>query len=232
MQPAGSKRFRYAVETITLTVPGGASKITHADSGVGDSTSMQWTHAATALAAIALLPCTAEAQKVADHNLALIAIDPATVSTPELRFTETDTDKAGYEKYFYFVREGTDFATAYQDIRECDALARGMRFYAGGGAVPYPYAGTLGGAVGGAIGSAMVDMIFGSSVRRQMRRTNLRTCMGYKGYGRYGLSKDIWEAFNFEEGNRVVPEDERQKYLQMQAKAAISGRPATQELEF
>jgi len=85
---------------------------------------------------------------------------------------------------------------------------------------------------GGAIGSAMVDMIFGSSIRRQMRRTNLRTCMGYKGYGRYGLSKDLWAVFNFEEGNRIVPEDERQKYLQMQAKAAISGRPETQELEF
>ena len=193
---------------------------------------MQWTHAAAALAAIAFLPGNAEAQKVVDRNLAPIVVDPATVSTPDLRFTETDTDKAGYDKYFYFVREGMDFATAYQDIRECDALARGVRFYAAGGTVPYPYTYTMAGAVGGAIGSAMVDMIFGSSVRRQMRRTNLRTCMGYKGYSRYGLSKDLWEVFNFEEGNRTVPENERQKYLQMQAKAAISGRPNRQELEF
>lgn len=193
---------------------------------------MQWTYAAAALAAIALLPSTAEAQKVADRQLAPIAVDPAAVPTPALRFTETETDRAGYDKYFYFVREGTDFATAYQDIRECDALARGMNFYATGGVAPYPYTYTMAGAVGGAIGSVMVDMIFGPSVRRQMRRTNLRTCMGYKGYGRYGLSKDRWEAFNFEEGNRVVGEDERQKYLQMQAKAAISGRPDTQELEF
>ncbi len=193
---------------------------------------MQWTNAAAALAAIALLPGPAEAQKVVDRNLAPVAVDPATVPMPKLRFTETETDREGYDKYFYFVREGTDFATAYQDIRECDALARGMRFYAGGGTVPYPYTYTMAGAVGGAIGSAMVDMIFGSSIRRQMRRTNLRTCMGYKGYGRYGLSKDLWAVFNFEEGNRIVPEDERQKYLQMQAKAAISGRPETQELEF
>jgi len=66
----------------------------------------------------------------------------------------------------------------------------------------------------------------------QQRRTNLRTCMGYKGYSRFGLNKDLWQAFNFEEGNNTVPEDERQQYLQMQAKAAITGRPSTQELEF
>jgi hypothetical protein len=193
---------------------------------------MHWIHVAAAVAALTLLPGTAEAQKVVDRSLAPIAVDPASVPTPELSFSETDADKTAYDKYFYFVRDETDFATAYQDIRECDALARGMRYYAGGAGVPYPYTYTMAGAVGGAIGSAVVDAIFGSSVRRQMRRTNLRTCMGYKGYGRYGLSKDRWEVFNFEEGNRTVPEEERQKYLQMQAKAAVSGRPATQELEF
>lgn len=98
--------------------------------------------------------------------------------------------------------------------------------------MPYPYAGTMAGAVGGAIGGLMADAIFGSSMRRQMRRTNLRTCMGYKGYSRHGLSKDLWQKFNFEEGIRTVAEDERQSFLQMQAKAAIAGRPISEELEF
>jgi hypothetical protein len=193
---------------------------------------MSWIRVAAAVAAVALLPSAASAQKVMDRALKPIEIDPASVTTPQLQFTETDADKTGYDKYFYFVREDTDFATAYQDIRECDALARGMNFYLGGGQVPYPYAGTMAGAVGGAIGSAVADAIFGSALRRQMRRTNLRKCMGYKGYSRYGLNKQLWEQFNFEEGNKTVREEQRQKYLQMQAKAAISGRPSSEELEF
>lgn len=56
--------------------------------------------------------------------------------------------------------------------------------------------------------------------------------MGYKGYSRHGLSKDLWQKFNFEEGIRTVAEDERQSFLQMQAKAAIAGRPISEELEF
>jgi hypothetical protein len=181
---------------------------------------------------LALLPAAAGAQDVTSRALKPIEVDPATIATPQLRFTETDADRSGYDKYFYFIRDDTDFATAYRDIRECDALARGMRFYAGGGQVPYPYAGTLAGVIGGTIGSAAADAIYGSAERRKMRRNNLRTCMGYKGYSRYGLNKYLWEQFNFEEGNRTVAEDQRQKYLQMQAKAAISGRPASRELAF
>lgn len=193
---------------------------------------MNWNCVAACFAASALVPAAASAQKVMDRELPPVAVDSEKVPTPELRFTETEDDRQGYDKYFYFVREDTDFATAYDDIRECDALARGVNFYAGGAQVPYPYAGTVAGAVGGAIGNAVADAIFGSAARRDMRRTNLRTCMGYKGYSRYGLSKELWKAFNFEEGNQTVPDEERQHYLQMQAKAAISGRPATQELEF
>jgi hypothetical protein len=188
---------------------------------------------AAVLAALAMaMPAVAQAQKVADRKLAPIEVDPATVPLPELSFTEAVGDKDGYDKYFYFVRADTDFATAYQDIRECDSLTRGMRTYMSGGTVPYPYAGTMAGAVGGAIGGMLADAIFGSAQRRSMRRTNLRTCMGYKGYGRYGLSKDLWTKFNFEEGLGGVGDEERQKFLQMQAKAAVAGKPRSEELEF
>jgi hypothetical protein len=183
------------------------------------------------LAALALLPSEAMAQKVKARDLTPIEVDPSTVQTPALAFTETDDDRRGYDKYFYFTREGTSFAEAYRDVRECDALARGVSFHTGT-QVPYAYAGTMAGALGGAIGSAMADAIFGSAERRRLRRVNLRTCMGFKGYARFGLNKDLWQSFNFEEGNRTVPDEERQKYLQMQAKAAIAGRPSSQELEF
>lgn len=192
---------------------------------------------AAGCAVLALLPSQAFAQTVRSHELAPVQVDPKRVSTPVLAFAETADDRQGYDKYFYFVREGTTFSEAYRDIRECDALARGMSFYQSGPDVPaYTYATSMaagvGGALGSAIGSAIVDGIFGSAVRRQMRRTNLRTCMGYKGYARHGLPKELWQKFNFEEGNREVPEEERQSFLQMQAKAAIAGKPQTQELEF
>jgi hypothetical protein len=90
----------------------------------------------------------------------------------------------------------------------------------------------MAGAVGGAVGSVVADAIFGSAQRRQARRTNLRTCMGYKGYRRYGLPKNLWTKFNFEEGMGDVPDDQRQKFLQMQAKAAVAGQPQGEELEF
>lgn len=193
---------------------------------------MNWKRVAASFAALALVPAGASAQKVMDRNLTPVDVDPAKVETPALTFTETEEDKTGYEKYFYFVRDDTDFVTAYQDIRECDALARGVGIYLGSSQAPYPYAGTLAGAAGSVIGSMVADAIFGSAERRKQRRTNLRTCMGYKGYSRYGLNKDLWQAFNFEEGNGTVPDDRRQQFLQMQAKAAISGRPSTKELDF
>lgn len=193
---------------------------------------MNHARVAAAFAALVLLPAEAMGQKVMDRNLAKIAVDPNKVETPDLTFTETEEDRTGYEKYFYFVRDDANFETAYQDIRECDALARGVRYYMGNAQVPYPYAGTMAGAVGGVIGSAVADAIFGSAVRRQQRRTNMRTCMGYKGYSRYGLNKDRWQTFNFEEGNGTVPDEKREGFLQKQAKAAISGRPTAKELEF
>ncbi len=183
------------------------------------------------LAALALLPSAAQAQTVKARDLSPIEVDPSKVETPALAFAETEDDRRGYDKYFYFSRPGASFADAYQDVRECDALARGVSFHTGT-QVPYPYAGTMAGALGGAVGSLMVDAIFGSAERRRLRRVNLRTCMGFKGYTRHGLNKDLWQRFNFEEGNRTVPDEERQKFLQMQAKAATAGRPSSQELEF
>ena len=48
----------------------------------------------------------------------------------------------------------------------------------------------------------------------------MRRCMNYKGYDRFGLSKNVWSEFNFEEGLNPVKEDYRQQLLAMQAKAA------------
>lgn len=152
--------------------------------------------------------------------------DPAKLQLPDLSRPTTASDEADFDKYFYFHRADTGFDQALADVRECDGYARGLSSPYGYQDTPYPYAGTLAGAAGGALGNLMVSLIFGSAERRKARRTNMRRCMNYKGYDRYGLNKDVWQEFHFEEGLRSVEEDERQEMLAKQAKAASLITPA------
>lgn len=149
--------------------------------------------------------------------------DPAAVKMPALAFRDDGTAAADFDKYYAFRRADTDFATAYADIAECDGYARGLQSGIGYVQTPYQYAGTMAGALGGAIGNVMAAMIFGSAEKRRLRRVNMRTCMNFKGYDRYGLSKDVWDEFNFEEGLSGVTEGKRQVYLKQQALVASSG---------
>jgi len=152
--------------------------------------------------------------------------DPAKLALPDLSSPTTAEDEGAFDKYFYFHRADTSFEQALADIRECDGYARGLSSPYGYQDVPYPYAGTLAGAAGGAIGNIMVAMIFGSAELRKARRTNMRRCMNYKGYDRYGLNKDVWQQFHFEEGLSKFEEDKRQLMLAEQAKAASLVAPA------
>jgi len=144
----------------------------------------------------------------------------AAVTRPNIVFTPTGAEAKDFDKYYVFHRPGTDFATAYADISECDGYARGLSSGIGYQQTPYPYAGTMAGAVGGAIGNAMAAAIFGSAEKRRLRRVNMRTCMNFKGYERHGLPKALWEAFNFEEGLDGVSEKDRRRYLMQQSLVA------------
>lgn len=157
-------------------------------------------------------------------------LDPAGVELPVLDFVPAPTDAADFDKYYYFRRDNTDFATAYADIRECDGYASGLQSGAAYDGVPYPYQGTMAGAVGGAIGSAMVMAIFGSAEKRKARRVNMRTCMFFKGYARHGLPKQQWSAFNFEEGIGHVGAERRTYFLKRQALAATTPAPKAEAL--
>ncbi|MBQ0772939.1 MAG: hypothetical protein KBT59_13905, partial [Sphingomonadales bacterium] len=89
----------------------------------------------------------------------------------------------------------------------------------------------LAGGIGGAIGNLMADAIFGSAERRKVRRINMRRCMAFKGYDRYGLEKDLWQAFHFEEGFGSVDDDKRREYLLKQAKVASGTKPEQEVLQ-
>lgn len=151
---------------------------------------------------------------------------------PKLDFTPDPKITSDYDKYFYFHRPDTTFAESYTDIRECDALASGSRIYMGGDSamssamVQYG----LGGAIGGVIGSVIADAIFGSAARRKERRIKMRNCMGFKGYQRYGLAKELWEPFNFQEGNGRKKEEVRDRALRLQALVASGPAPKQEVL--
>jgi len=160
--------------------------------------------------------------------------DPASLTRPDLAFVSTPEIVDDFEKYFYFHRDETSFADAFNDIRECDALASGSNIYMGADAGSIAAAsaqyGAMAGAVGGVIGSAIADAIFGSAARRQQRRLNLRNCMAFKGYQRYGLEGDLWKKFNFEEGHGRKKEGERNEALELQALVASGPKPTAKEL--
>ena len=90
--------------------------------------------------------------------------------------------------------------------------------------------GVLAAGIGSAVGSLIADAIFGSAARRQQRRINLRNCMHFKDYQRYGITGELWKDFNFEEGHGRKKEGERDDALELQALVASGPKPKTKEL--
>ncbi len=158
----------------------------------------------------------------------------AAIATPNLAFDVAKVDPEDYEKYFIFHRPETGFAEAHGDITECDALSSGISIYrgmdAGQMASNMVQHGVLAGAIGGAIANVMVDAIFGSAERRKARRVNMRNCMYFKGYDRYGLEKELWQAFHFEEGLSKTNADVRADKLLVQARVASGPAPQLEKL--
>lgn len=178
--------------------------------------------------AIAIPGASAQAIKPPAPMRAFTADEVAAVAVPDTAFEATPADIETYDKYFYFHRDGTDFDTAYNDISECDAVSSGINYYAGGDnymANYYVAQYGLAGAAGSAIGSAIADAVFGSAERRRLRRINMRNCMGFKGYDRYGMEKERWQTFHFEEGFGRLNDEKRDGYLMKQARVASGPKP-------
>ena len=189
------------------------------------------------LAVLASLPVAVQAQaiKTEPPMKVFTTAEIAAVEMPSLEYKPDPTVAADFDKYFFFHREGTDFSQAYADITECDSLASGINFYMGADSAAISSAmsqyGMLAGGIGGAIGGLMADAIFGSAERRRIKRVNLRNCMFYKGYDRYGLEKELWQAFHFEEGLSRENAKDRQAALLKQARVASGPKPQFEVLE-
>lgn len=141
--------------------------------------------------------------------------NPAEIEVPSISFTVTAEIAEDFQSYFYFHRVETDFETAIFDLRECDDLASarvGLRS---------PY---------GLIGSVVNDLIYRPRAQEVMQRASMRRCMSFKGYQRYGLTRELWEQIGFEEGRRREDEGIRQLSLARQAKLASGPKPAMPEI--
>ena len=63
--------------------------------------------------------------------------------------------------------------------------------------------------------------------RVRLRNVNMRTCMGFKGYRRYGLPESIWKLFNLDaNAMRSSSTATLVEYRQKQAKVASGPLPA------
>lgn len=183
------------------------------------------------IASLALVASAAGAQDAKPKVDPMTVVpDPATVAMPKLDFASTPLIEADFDKYYFFNRANTTFEEALADLRDCDGFARGLSSGYKYQEAPYPYTYTAAGAAGGVIANVMIAAIFGSAEKRRLRRVNMRRCMGYRGYDRFGLEKDLWQEFNFEEGFSAEGEDKRQAMLAQQAKVASGPRPAGKEL--
>lgn len=183
------------------------------------------------IASLALVASAAGAQDAKPKVDPMTVVpDPATVAMPKLDFASTPLIEADFDKYYFFNRANTSFEEALADLRDCDGFARGLSSGYKYQEAPYPYTYTMAGAAGGVIANVMIAAIFGSAEKRRLRRVNMRRCMGYRGYARFGLEKDLWQEFNFEEGFSGEGEDKRQAMLAQQAKVASGPRPAGKEL--
>lgn len=171
----------------------------------------------------------AQAIKPASAPRVFTDAEVAGVALPDLAFAETPLIADDYEKYFYFNRPGTSFSEAFADLDACDKLSSGISFSAQADTTAVIAQYGAAGAIGGALGNALADAVFGSAERRRQKRINIRNCMGFKGYVRYGLAKELWEKFHFE-GSTVDPQ-QREKFLMVQARVASGPVPATKALE-
>lgn len=147
--------------------------------------------------------------------------DASTLSMPVLDFDASENDTDNFHKYYYFYRPEIGFEAALADLRTCDELARGLS--------RGTYA-SIASASGGMLGGMLADAVHGSAEARRKRRVNMRRCMFYKGYQRHGISKVLWEEFNFEEGNANIEESDRQNMLAQQALVASGSKPSSKEL--
>jgi len=157
--------------------------------------------------------------------------DPLKMTAADLTFEADEKHTKEFHKYFYFHKDGLGYDQALNEIGECNVYQEGP--IAGGNEavpivprfvslsesqsyVPYVYNDMGGGVVGAIIGDMMAAPILQKNKAQRFRK-----CMEYKGYDRYGVSKDVWKTFT-----RVDPDD----YVEIMASIASGPKPTAEKI--
>jgi hypothetical protein len=132
-------------------------------------------------------------------------VDPSTVVVPDLTLAAGFNDADAFDSYFYFHKPGVRYADALADLTECTGYSAslapmapvppfapiGIDIAPPGHLQIYLNAFVMYGLVGVAILSIVQDNMASGNARG-----NLRLCMSYKGYQRYGLTRALWKVVN------------------------------------
>jgi hypothetical protein len=165
---------------------------------------------------------------------------PSEVAAQIVAYRPAAEDQGHFNKYFFFHKPGVSLEAASADLQECWGYASGLVLSPGlpshvpppGSAAPAITSRSItnppglyrpGGIKDFTAGatSAVVLALIGPAAVRAVGAANLRKCMGFKGYGRYGLSKSLWETLNPKDGPRAIA---------LQAEVAAGPAPAQESL--
>ncbi|HEY0115127.1 MAG TPA: hypothetical protein VGB54_05350 [Allosphingosinicella sp.] len=144
-------------------------------------------------------------------GMVMAAQSPAAAGAPPpeavTAYQPAPGDADNFWRYFFFWRGGTTAEAARADLAECGGYARDPALWA---RIPerMPLEGGVQGADGsggqyGLVGVAMFSLVQGG-LERRIALANMRRCMGFKGYRRYGLSAALWEPLNRGSPEQVV----------------------------
>lgn len=150
------------------------------------------------IALVAALICQAPSA-VAGGDAQVNAPDPSMIVLPNLVFQPTQRDVSHYDEYFYFYKENVSYSRALADLEDCNSYSRVLspmhrepEFVPLGGEANPPTTqisagfALMYGPIGLGIAAIAMD-----DIQAAMERANLRRCMGFKGYQRYGTSRFI-----------------------------------------
>ena len=134
--------------------------------------------------------------------LVVAAASPAGAGPPGERdfLAYRPADGETFARHFFFHRPGVALEEARADLAECRSYAADAMLWPRepDSMPPDPKllppdvsGGPLGPVVGG-----LAFGLFAGGERAKIAATNMRKCMGFKGYDRYGLGEALWKQLN------------------------------------
>jgi len=149
--------------------------------------------------------------------------DAATITVPDMAFTPGKADNRRFDEYFYFHKAGVSYERAFADLEQCRinsffiqynitqprfiplgeqaaSISRNEQAVSGAANSSGMFANVFGGnTIVGTVGGVGAFLIVGAILSGEAEFRAIRTvrkCMAYKGYSRYGISRDIYKRIN------------------------------------